>query len=326
MIKPQQVILLVMLAAVPACPQTPETVQPGKVEETEVAKRQWLHTWGETWQRAVFEKIVSRFEAAHPEIEVQLVYVPYTESAAKMRAAALAGDVSFDILPVAPQFVVSLTELGYFEDLDPWLAADGKFAATLSREAPIKWKGTTRGLGFYIFPFQLLYNQDLFEKRGLKPPGNWDEFARVARALRQEDPNTYGFMATLSYGEVVTTRMFGYRLAQMGGRFLDDEGNVAFNSPEGVAVLKWWKDFWDEGLLAPASLSAPWPEIMELMAAQRVATFIDGSFTSLYLKHLNPDLQLYYAPPRREKTGGIMWNSTGITINENSQHKRRPGS
>ena len=313
---PHWTLLGTMLLVLSSCGETAQ--RDGHAKTIEI---QWLHIWGESWQRNVFEKIVSEFEATHAGVQLKLVHVPYTESAAKMRAAALAGDTSFDILPVAPEFVVSLGELGYFEALDPWLEADAEFAATLSREAPIPWKGTTRGLGLYIFPFQLLYNADLFDRRGLNPPASWEEFVEVARSLRDESRGVYGFMATLSYGEVVTSRMFGYRLAQMGGRFLDKKGNVAFYSQEGVAVLKWWKGFWDQGLLAPASLSAPWPEIMELMAAQRVATFIDGPFTSIYLKRLNPDVHLRYAPPWRDKTGGVLWNSTGITMNANSRHK-----
>ena len=274
----------------------------------------WLHHFGEDWQQPIFGKVIDRFQSAYPNIKVRLSYSPWEDHPGKMRAAALAGDTSFDIVDTNAEHIASLTTIGYFEDLEPWLQADPQFAASLSPEAPMKWEGKTRATAIYAFPFHLLYNVDLLKEKGLTPPSNWDEFRETARGLRDKEKGIYGYMATMAYGEVLTTRMFVYRLTQLGGWLFDDDGNVAFNSPEGLATIEWWKRFWDDDLINPASLTMPWPGIMELMAAGRLGCFTDGPFTAAYLKNMNPDINIAYAPPWRDKTGGICWDRTGIAM------------
>ena len=281
----------------------------------------FLHIWAEEWQKPFFDEIIADFEAEHPNITVNTSLVPYTDSGAKMRAAALANDASFDIVPTGPEFIASLVDVGYLEDLDPWLDGDPDFADSLVVQAPMKYKDTTRALGIYMFPFHLLYNVDLFEEKGIDPPSNWDEFMDAARALRDPEEGIYGYMGTMMYAEVLATRMFYYRLAQLGGQLLDENGDVAFDSPEGLAAIKWWKNFWDEDLIDPASLTTPWPGIMELMAAGRLGMFTDGPFTAKYLEGLNPDINIAYAPPWRDKTGGIVWSVTGIGMSALSENK-----
>ena len=287
----------------------------------EVVEITFLHVWGEEWQAPIWADIISQFEAANPNIKVSLSHVPYTESGAKMRAAALANDSSFDVLPMGPEYIASLVDIGYLEDLNPWLEAEPDFADSLAPEASMNYQDVTRALGIYIFPFHLLYNVDLFAEKGLEPPTSWDEFRTAAEALRDEEQGIYGYMATMSFAEVLTTRMFLYRLAQLGGRLFDEEGNVAFDSPEGLETIRWWKEFWDDDLISPDSLTMPWPGIMELMAAGRLGMFTDGPFTATYLKGLNPDINIAYAPPWRDETGGIVWNVTGIAMSAMSENK-----
>jgi multiple sugar transport system substrate-binding protein len=320
------VSLLVLTVLASGCAQAPAAQEGAASEEAEAAAEvveiTFLHVWGEDWQAPVWDSIISEFEAANPNIKVTMSYVPYTDSGAKMRAAALANDASFDVLPMGPEYIASLVNVGYLEDLNPWLEAEPEFADSLAPEASMKFQDATRALGIYIFPFHLLYNVDMFAEKGLEPPSNWEEFREAAQALRDEEQGIYGYMATMSFAEVLTTRMFLYRLAQLGGKLFDEDGNVAFDSPEGLETIRWWKAFWDDDLISPASLTMPWPGIMELMAAGRLGMFTDGPFTATYLKSLNPDINIAYAPPWRDQTGGIVWNVTGIAMSAMSENKQ----
>ena len=318
------VALLVLTVLASGCAPAPAqapAASDGAEAAPEIVEITFLHVWGEEWQAPIWADIIAEFEAANPNIKVNLSHVPYTESGAKMRAAALANDASFDVLPMGPEFIASLVDVGYLEDLNPWLEAEPDFADSLAPEASMKFQDVTRALGIYIFPFHLLYNVDLFAEKGLEPPTSWDEFRTAAEALRDEEQGIYGYMATMSFAEVLTTRMFLYRLAQLGGRLFDEEGNVAFDSPEGLETIRWWKEFWDDDLISPDSLTMPWPGIMELMAAGRLGMFTDGPFTATYLKGLNPDINIAYAPPWRDETGGIVWNVTGIAMSAMSENK-----
>jgi multiple sugar transport system substrate-binding protein len=76
-------------------------------------------------------------------------------------------------------------------------------------------------------------------------PGNWDQLAQVAQAVQATPDDVreknglpaqaYGLGVPMSLAEAPLT--FAYFLWTAGGRFFDDKGDVAFNSPEGREAL-----------------------------------------------------------------------------------------
>lgn len=125
----------------------------------------------------------------------------------------------------------------------------------------------------------------------------------------------------LQDGGFIMTHYFGFRLAQEGGKWFDEKGNVAFNSPEGVAALNWWKDFYNMNLVVLGSLGEDQSLMLEFVASGQVATVIDGPFIWTKARQINPAIKLAYAPPWKAKTGGYSWACSGIGMNAKSQHK-----
>ena len=129
------VALLVLTVLASGCAPAPAqapAASDGAEAAPEIVEITFLHVWGEEWQAPIWADIIAEFEAANPNIKVTLSHVPYTESGAKMRAAALANDASFDVLPMGPEFIASLVDVGYLEDLNPWLEAEPDFADSLA--------------------------------------------------------------------------------------------------------------------------------------------------------------------------------------------------
>jgi ABC-type glycerol-3-phosphate transport system substrate-binding protein len=280
----------------------------------------WLEWWVNEWGPPNHAKLIADFEKANPSIKVTVVDTPYPQMAGKLNAAA-AGSENYDVFGVEGGWLSGLTKLGYVENLDPWLAKDKAFADSLTGTARRKLGGKTLSLCLYLIPYHFAYNVDFFSKAQLKPPVNWEEFVQVERRLRDKGANRYGMSMPLSDGGFILTRYFGFRLAQEGGQLIDDSGKAAFNSPQGVAALKWWKDFYGMGLVVPGSLGENQTQMLEYLAGGQVPTIIDGPFIWSKAKQIDPNIKLAYAPAWRARSGGYLWSCSGVGISAKSPNK-----
>jgi multiple sugar transport system substrate-binding protein len=297
----------------------PFTVAPtaGAATQTEI---KWLEWWVNEWGPANHAKLISDFEKANPSIKVTVVDTQYPQMAGKLNAAA-AGNENYDVFGTEGSWLSGLNKLGYVENLGPWLAKDKDFAASLTSVTPLRLNGRTLALALYLIPYQFAYNVDTFSKMGLKPPTSWEQFVQAEARLRDKAAGKYGMSMPLSDGGFILTRYFGYRLAQEGGRLFDDSGNVVFNSPEGVAAVTWWKNFYSKGLVVPGSLGENQTQMLEFLASGQVSTIIDGPFIWSKAKQIDPTIKLAYAPAWRARTGGYFWGTSGVGMSAKSPNK-----
>ncbi|MBI4922459.1 MAG: extracellular solute-binding protein [Devosia nanyangense] len=132
---------------------------------------------------------VQRFEAAHPDVAVEVTYVPYADYMTKLKAALAAGQ---------PPAIFQVPWDSGFRDL----AASGKLApmsGVLANGFPainqsakdfVTLDGEIWALPLDLNTLQIAYNKDAFAKLGLAPPTTTDELKAVANALN--DAGTFG--------------------------------------------------------------------------------------------------------------------------------------
>jgi sn-glycerol 3-phosphate transport system substrate-binding protein len=140
----------------------------------------------------------------------------------------------------------------------------------------------------YSMPFNtsnpmLYYNKDMFKAAGLdpeKPPRTWDEFAAAARKLTQKDAS--GKVTIPGAAFAIYGWFFEQFLAASGGYYADNENGrtapatkATFNSPEGVAILDWWKKLYDEGVMG--NFGRPTVDTRNAFLAGKTAMFIDST-------------------------------------------------
>jgi sn-glycerol 3-phosphate transport system substrate-binding protein len=114
----------------------------------------------------------------------------------------------------------------------------------------------------YSMPFNtstplLYYNKDMFKAAGLdpeKPPRTFAEFEEIATKLTKKDGGK-----TTVYGGAFAIYgwFFEQFLAVSNGLYVDNNNGrdgyatkAVFNSPEGYAIMDWWKKMYDAGVLA----------------------------------------------------------------------------
>lgn len=281
----------------------------------------WLQWWTGEWGQENMNKIISGFEAANPGIKVKLADAGYNDMVPKLNAAASAGDSSYDVVGIENSWVPNMVKQGYVQDMTPWLSANPSFRSSLAPATEISMSGKTYALSLYQMPFALVYDVDAFAKASLKPPTSWNEFRDDAAKLRDKKGNKYGIALPLADGGTIITRVFGPRLAQLGGQLIDAHGKVVFNSPAGVEAVKWWKDFFDADLAVPGAATMSDLQAQEMLGSGQVAMNINGPFVLTNARQINPNAKLAYAPAWKDKTGGYVWDGSGVSISSKSKHQ-----
>ncbi|MGJ3252986.1 MAG: ABC transporter substrate-binding protein [Elainellaceae cyanobacterium] len=192
-----------------------------------------------------FNDLIATFEAENPGVSVRWVDVPWSDMQSKILTAVSAGTAP-DVVNLNPDFASQLATR------NAWLPLDEAIAPDIRDDyLPKIWdastiNGESFGIPWYLATSVAIYNTDLFEQAGLSdPPATFDELADVARQMK-ETTGKYAYFVTFvpeDSAEVLQS------FVQMGAQLVDDNGNAAFNTPEGKAVFQYWTDLYQQDLL-----------------------------------------------------------------------------
>lgn len=305
-------IAAAMLAAAPA-PASAETVT-----------LKWLEWWDQEYGKNVMDGLTRRFEEK-TGIRVERTSVPWGNMYDLLLTNAQAGTATYDVLGMeACCFLTGIDKLGGLESLGPYLDADQDFGKGLTELTVVKYLDRPLMLNWYIFPYSYVYNKSIFDAAGLSAPANWNEMVAVSKKLAKSGVVKYAFGEGFA-GDPhhVAYYLFGSRLAQLGGRFLSEQGLAVFNSPAGVQALKDWKAFYDSGVFMPGALGMMTANAREALAAGTTAAMFDGPFAQTIAKQIQPNIRLAFPPAWKEGTvGGYVWSGSGLAISSNSAHKK----
>lgn len=86
----------------------------------------------------------------------------------------------------------------------------------------------------------LLYRKDLFEKKDLPLPDQWDHILRAAEALHNP-PLVWGFEAATDPGQTYTQQVFEHFALSNGVRLVDPSGGINLNTPGMVETLEFYR-------------------------------------------------------------------------------------
>ena len=129
------------------------------------------------------------------------------------------------------------------------------------------------GLPLQIESSLLFYRQDLLQEAGFDaPPATLEELEAYAAAL---DSDQVAGFAMRGRGAAATSQIVNL-LYSFGGKWLNEDGSSALNSPESVAALEYYANLLREyGPPGPSNMH--WNEVMSLYAQGGVAMVFDAN-------------------------------------------------
>jgi multiple sugar transport system substrate-binding protein len=187
-------------------------------------------------------KAIEVFEQNNPDIDVEVVGIPWTAEGDTKLETALAGGTDINVFRVTSPNLPRYAKQGILSEITPYLTDEDKADFYESAFQVATVDGKVWAWPLWVTAISLFANTDILAERGVEPPTmddpwTWDEFVDAAMQLtytKDDGTQVYGFTASSKWGAVEY-----YPLMYIdGGRILNADGTqFVQNQPEGVSAL-----------------------------------------------------------------------------------------
>jgi multiple sugar transport system substrate-binding protein len=226
---------------------------------------------------AAFNAYVAAFEAAHPDIDVQVNLTEHEayKTAIRNFLVAEAPDVAIWFAGNRMKFFV---DQGLFMDVsDVWADADFNNIMSSSK-ASLSVDGKQYGVPWGYYQWGVYYRKDIFDNLGLNVPKDWEEFKWVCAMLKKNDitPITIGtkyLWTAAGWFDYLNLRINGYAF-HMGLT----AGKISYEDSRLDAVFDAWRELIEPGYFLENHATYSWQEAQAPQINGEAAMYLIGNF------------------------------------------------
>lgn len=255
---------------------------------TETTRKRTVTIWHDGNEAESWKKLEPEFEALYPEIDLELVTIPYANISTQ-ELVACQSNAGPDIMWQSYAWTNSFAKMGLLESFTPYLEKSDKIDLTKDFNPTTLELGTVDGQ-IYGLPWSteamsLVYNKDMFRAAGLdpeNPPKTWAEMVEYAQKLTI-DTNGDGIIDQHGFavcGNAPGNCWFRFvpDLWAAGGEVASDDLSVGtLDTPEALEALKYYTEFLTKYHAAPeSSPNNNSGDNRTLFINGKVAMYIDG--------------------------------------------------
>ncbi|MGG1680299.1 ABC transporter substrate-binding protein [Neobacillus sp. NRS-1170] len=274
--------ICLLLSIVVGCSQESSTESNGNGKDSDgKITLKMIESLSSPARTALLNELIDKFEAANPNIKVELISPPFNGADQKITQMLMAKE-ALDVVEVrefnAKQFAMN----GFIEDLKPytekWKNYDSLNDIAKKRA---NWVDNTP---YYIpnglYQRVLFYRTDWFKEAGLEVPKTWDEFYEAAKKLTDPAKNRYGysFRGGPTGWDYALITMWAYNGKEVNpdNAFYLENGKTLFSSPESLEALNFYKKVYKE-VSPPDSINWGYPEMVQGFVSGSTAMLIQDA-------------------------------------------------
>jgi len=211
----------------------------------------WDMVWGPPEYSETAKKLVDRYNAENPKIQVKYRAVPWANWYQTYVTAIGAGTAP-DLSTGAGYQPVQLYDQGAIHPIDD-LVAELKASGELDDFLPgtverLKYDGHYVSLPWAVDIRVWLYRKDLLAAAKIAPPTNWAELRAAAKALTAGDK--YGVAAS---GDTGGSHYLYSLMVNNGGGLFDAKRTLTVQAPRNLEALEFLAGIVKDGSVSPAS-------------------------------------------------------------------------
>ena len=227
--------------------------------------------------RAVMEGLAAEFDAAHPNLTVELDIVDREAWKTQIRNALSANPP--DIVNwYAANRMLPYVEAGLFADVsDLW--AEPEMAALASTKGAMTIDGKQWGVPYTYYQWGVYYRKDIYENLGLAEPTTWEEELANCQAILDSGVKCYTigskFLWTAGgWFDYINSRTNGYDFHIALAR-----GEIEWTDERVRETFKNWRMLIDMGAFVDDHQSYSWQEAQQFMIDGEAAAYLMGNFS-----------------------------------------------
>jgi multiple sugar transport system substrate-binding protein len=270
------------------------------------------------------KSVISDFEKVYPWITVKYEAVDWDTLHEKFTVQVSSGD-SPDVATLDMTWIPTFASNGLLANLSEVSGGQMNDTPIADQYTPggvdaMTYDGNIVTMLFDFDVYALYYRTDIFKQKGVQVPTTWDEW-KAAAAKIAEDTNGDGKCDKYCLEVDDETFHWSQFLYQNGGTILNsDNTQAAFNSPEGVQAVDFYKSFVDDGtgIIWGASQGDRQNGIKD----ERIGMFTDGPYYMGIMKSGAPEMSGKWgvAEAPYSKQPGSYLGGTGLSIPVNAPH------
>lgn len=261
------------------------------------------------------------FEAANPDLELEIQYVPPTEQYTEKIMLLMNGDEPTDLFFYGPDFGEVIDETNFAEDLSS-LPVMEKLSSNAKR---------TMSIGDKIYAVSLdswagcmFYNTELFEQAGIaQVPQTWDELVEAMGKL-----NDLGAEPLVAQSADAGRLLLGLFAANEISKDPEAEygladGSKTFSELYGPSMEAWYEDVVAPGYIRQSCLSLTSDQAEEMFANGKAAMLLGGPWNIPNFIQKNPEASFdAFAVPGFEGNPTLQGGANvGIGVTTRAAHK-----
>lgn len=275
-----------------------------------------FQTWNPGTEEYVGE-MIDKFEEEHPDIEVQHIYMPYTDHVEKLKVDLSAGDAA-DVFGV--QTGAMYKEFRDFEeDLTPYLVKEygDDWASNYNEYAMSLLKGDDGE--YYAVPLGLSYagyvwaNMKYFDKYDLELPTNYDELKAVCQTFRDNGEYPLVIGAKDSWINIDTWMNIAADI-NTEKLYSAIEGETLFTDEDLVQSFQIWQNCFTDGVFQDGALGVGmYTDSTDMYQKEgSVPMILNGSWSlGAYMDSDEQSQEVYNGEGANHKIFLMDWNNDG---------------
>ena len=192
------------------------------------------------------------FTKAHPDIKVNLEFVPYEGLRDKTMLAQGAGG-GFDVVLFDVIWPAEFAQDKLLRNVTDRITPEMKDGVLPGAWTTVEYAGKRYGMPWILDTKYLFYNTEMLQKAGFSaPPKTWAELVEQSAVIKKKGIVEYPIVWSWAQAEAAICD-YTTLVAANNGQFLDSSGKPAFQNGGGLEALTFMVDTIDKGLTNPHS-------------------------------------------------------------------------
>ncbi len=278
------------------------------------------------YSEAEIRAMTAAYEKLHPDITVQMEFVPY-EALHDKTVLAKGAAQAYDIILSDSVWTPEYAKNGIIEDITSRMTPALKDGILTGALGSAEYEGKYYGLPWIVDSKFLFYNKAMFAKAGITaPPQTWAEVEADGKLLKDKGVTEYPFVASWSQNEALTADYTAI-VAGFGGQFLDDAGKPVFQTGGGLEAAQWMATSMTDKVTNPHSLEFVEDDVKRVFSSGQAAMALnwtymwDGANTASADTKIAGQVGVVAAPGKAPGEIGAVNGSQPLCIPTNSTHK-----
>ncbi|HEX3348014.1 MAG TPA: sugar ABC transporter substrate-binding protein, partial [Acetobacteraceae bacterium] len=243
--------------------------------------------WAAQAEEAAFNAVVSRYEAAHPNVKVKLEINGTGAQLYQNVDTRLAGRQAPDLFRCQYQQIGRYAAARAVVDLGKYVDASAAEGFAPAFWKAVNYKGKPYALPHHTDTFALYVNRDWLQKLGAEMPKSidkswtWQEFITLARAMKEKAGAPYGF--AMSWQGTAAYRWLPF-LYQHGGTLLNEDLSApTLGNQKGIETIAWTQSWFKDQLVPPSTSIKSAEQPQNLFANGTIGLLLAGDWQIPFL-------------------------------------------